>query len=100
GPRRPGDGGAVEERFPLSLSAIRHPAGCARRSGLQLRQRVSPHPSSGVIVMAQRATKRQVNRLPPEQRIADIMRSAREVFTEKGYSESLISDIAERAGVV
>ncbi|HHW32648.1 MAG TPA: TetR/AcrR family transcriptional regulator [Paracoccus solventivorans] len=50
--------------------------------------------------MAQRATKRQVNRLPPEQRIADIMRSAREVFTEKGYSESLISDIAERAGVV
>lgn len=50
--------------------------------------------------MAQRATKRQVNRLPPEQRIADIMRAAREVFTEKGYSESLISDIAERAGVV
>lgn len=50
--------------------------------------------------MAQRTTKRQVNRLPPERRIADIMKAAREVFTEKGYSESLISDIAERAGVV
>ncbi len=50
--------------------------------------------------MAQRTTRRQVNRLPPEQRIADIMRAAREVFTEKGYSDSLISDIAERAGVV
>lgn len=50
--------------------------------------------------MAQRTTKRQVNRLPPERRIADIMKAAREVFTEKGYSDSLISDIAERAGVV
>lgn len=44
--------------------------------------------------------RRQVNRLPPEQRIADIMRAAREVFTERGYSEALISEIAERAGVV
>lgn len=50
--------------------------------------------------MTQRKTKRQVNRLPPERRIADIMTAAREVFTEKGYSDSLISDIAERAGVV
>ena len=50
--------------------------------------------------MAQRTSKRQVNRLPPERRIADIMKAAREVFTEKGYSDSLISDIAERAGVV
>jgi len=44
--------------------------------------------------------RRQVNRLPPEQRIADIMRAAREVFTERGYSDALISEIAERAGVV
>lgn len=44
--------------------------------------------------------RRQVNRLPPEKRIADIMRAAREVFTERGYSDALISDIAERAGVV
>lgn len=50
--------------------------------------------------MTQRKTKRTVNRLPPERRISDIMAAAREVFTEKGYSESLISDIAERAGVV
>lgn len=45
-------------------------------------------------------TRRQVSRLPPEQRISDIMRAAREVFTERGYAEALISDIAERAGVV
>jgi len=45
-------------------------------------------------------TRRPVNRLPAEQRISDIMLAARAVFTEKGYSEALISDIAERAGVV
>ena len=44
--------------------------------------------------------RRQVNRLPPERRIADILLAARDVFTEKGYNEALISDIAERAGVV
>jgi AcrR family transcriptional regulator len=50
--------------------------------------------------MAQAGIKRQVNRLPAERRIADIMLAARAVFTEKGYSDALISDIAERAGVV
>lgn len=50
--------------------------------------------------MAQTSTRRQVNRLPAERRIADIMLAARAVFTEKGYSDALISDIAERAGVV
>lgn len=50
--------------------------------------------------MVQTATRRQVNRLPAERRIADIMLAARAVFTEKGYNEALISDIAERAGVV
>ena len=44
--------------------------------------------------------RRQVNRLPPERRIADILQAARDVFTEKGYHEALISDIADRAGVV
>jgi TetR/AcrR family transcriptional regulator, fatty acid metabolism regulator protein len=44
--------------------------------------------------------RRQVNRLPPERRVADILQAARLVFAEKGYSEALISDIAERAGVV
>lgn len=50
--------------------------------------------------MRQPRARRQVSRLPPERRIADIMAAAREVFTEKGYSESLIAEIAERAGVV
>lgn len=44
--------------------------------------------------------RRQVNRLPPERRMADIMQAARLAFAEKGYGEALISDIAERAGVV
>jgi TetR/AcrR family fatty acid metabolism transcriptional regulator len=44
--------------------------------------------------------RRQVNRLPPERRVADILSAARSVFTEKGYNEALISDIAEQAGVV
>lgn len=50
--------------------------------------------------MASSPAKRQVNRLPPERRISDIMAAAKEVFTEKGYHEALISDIADRAGVV
>jgi TetR/AcrR family fatty acid metabolism transcriptional regulator len=44
--------------------------------------------------------RRQVNRLPPERRVADILLAAKQVFTERGYNEALISDIAERAGVV
>jgi TetR/AcrR family transcriptional regulator, fatty acid metabolism regulator protein len=50
--------------------------------------------------MARTAVRRQVNRLPAERRISDIMLAARAVFTEKGYNDALISDIAERAGVV
>jgi AcrR family transcriptional regulator len=50
--------------------------------------------------MAQSGSRRQVNRLPAERRIADIMVAAKAVFTEKGYGDALISDIAERAGVV
>lgn len=46
------------------------------------------------------ALKRQVNRLPPERRISDIMTAAKEVFAEKGYNDALITDIALRAGVV
>ncbi|TYR33415.1 TetR/AcrR family transcriptional regulator [Mesorhizobium microcysteis] len=47
-----------------------------------------------------RAKRRKVSRLPAERRIADIMAAAGAVFAEKGYQEALISDIAERAGVV
>jgi TetR/AcrR family transcriptional regulator, fatty acid metabolism regulator protein len=50
--------------------------------------------------MSQTVARRQVNRLPAERRIADIMLAARAVFTERGYQEALISEIAERAGVV
>ncbi len=50
--------------------------------------------------MARSPLKRQVNRLPPERRISDIMAAAKDVFTENGYSDALISDIAVRAGVV
>lgn len=46
------------------------------------------------------ALKRQVNRLPPERRISDIMAAAKQVFVEKGYNDALITDIALRAGVV
>lgn len=50
--------------------------------------------------MAEKKVRKRVNRLPAEQRIADIMVAARAVFTTKGYESALISDIAERAGVV
>lgn len=50
--------------------------------------------------MAKAAPRRQVRRLPPEKRIADILAAAKAVFDEKGYSDALITDIAERAGVV
>jgi TetR/AcrR family transcriptional regulator, fatty acid metabolism regulator protein len=50
--------------------------------------------------MAQTGARRRVNRLPAEKRVLDIMLAARAVFTEKGYNDALISEIAERAGVV
>ncbi|MDB5971635.1 MAG: TetR family transcriptional regulator [Hydrocarboniphaga sp.] len=46
------------------------------------------------------ATRRTVNRLSSDDRISDIMAAARAAVTEKGYEKVLISDIAERAGVV
>lgn len=50
--------------------------------------------------MTQAGSLRRVSRLPAERRILDIMLAARAVFTEKGYNDALMSDIAERAGVV
>jgi AcrR family transcriptional regulator len=44
--------------------------------------------------------RRQIYRLPRAQRVADIMLTARAVFREKGYSDAMIAEIAERAGVV
>jgi AcrR family transcriptional regulator len=39
-------------------------------------------------------------RLSQERRIADIMAAARAVIAEKGYENALMSEIAERAGIV
>ncbi len=50
--------------------------------------------------MTRNAVRRPVRRMPAEKRIADIMDAARAVFAERGASEALISEIAERAGVV
>src|SRR5262249_58510437 len=50
--------------------------------------------------MPEAGSLRRVNRLPAERRVLDIMTAARAVFTEKSYNDALISDIAERAGVV
>src|ERR1700761_4786252 len=55
---------------------------------------------TGDTSMGQAGPLRRVSRLPAERRILDIMTAARAVFTEKGYNDALIADIAERAGVV
>lgn len=44
--------------------------------------------------------RRQVYRLPRAQRVADIMETARILFCEKGYNDTVLSEIAERVGVV
>ncbi|MGE0232978.1 MAG: TetR/AcrR family transcriptional regulator [Flavobacteriaceae bacterium] len=51
--------------------------------------------------MAATTTRRKSTvRLPQEQRISDIMAAARQVIAEKGYENTLMSEIAERVGVV
>lgn len=50
--------------------------------------------------MSSATPRRQIYRLPRAQRVADILETARAVFCEKGYSDAVISEIAERAGVV
>src|SRR4051812_7963068 len=44
--------------------------------------------------------RRRVHRLSREKRMADIMETAREVFCAKGYNEAVISEIAEKVGIV
>ena len=39
-------------------------------------------------------------RLSPEQRTADILEAAQAVFAERGFNDAVMSEIAERAGVV
>jgi len=45
-------------------------------------------------------TRRRVSRLSPEKRTADILVAAREVFAERGYNETVMSEIAKKAGIV
>ncbi len=45
-------------------------------------------------------TKRRANRLSPEERTAGILHAARAVFAERGFNDTVMSEIAERAGVV
>ena len=49
---------------------------------------------------SQRPARRAAPRLSSDVRIEDIMVAARAAITESGYEKVLISDIAERAGVV
>jgi AcrR family transcriptional regulator len=50
--------------------------------------------------MLKKTPQKEGLRLSREQRAADILKHARIVFCEKGYSDTLVSEIAERAGVV
>lgn len=50
--------------------------------------------------MASGRQRRTVQRMPAERRVSDIMAAAREVLAERGAHEALISEVAERAGVV
>lgn len=45
-------------------------------------------------------TKKRAKRQSPEKRTADIIVAAREVFAERGYNDTIMSEIADRAGVV
>jgi AcrR family transcriptional regulator len=50
--------------------------------------------------MYKKHTHKEGSRLSREERAADILKHARILFCEKGYSDTLVSEIAERAGVV
>jgi TetR/AcrR family fatty acid metabolism transcriptional regulator len=50
--------------------------------------------------MYKKPAHREGSRLSREERAADILKHARLVFCEKGYNDTLVSEIAERAGVV
>lgn len=51
-------------------------------------------------VTKDRAKRRTVSRLSPDDRMSDLLAAARAVIAEKGYENTLLSDIAKRAGVV
>ena len=50
--------------------------------------------------MYKKSVHKEGSRLSREERAADILKHARKLFCEKGYSDTLVSEVAERAGVV
>lgn len=50
--------------------------------------------------MSARKPRKAASRLSTDDRMADILAAARAVIAEKGYENTLLSDIARRAGVV
>jgi AcrR family transcriptional regulator len=50
--------------------------------------------------MKTRKARKAASRLSTDDRMADILAAARAVIAEKGYENTLLSDIAKRAGVV
>lgn len=50
--------------------------------------------------MSKTPVRKQVVRLSRERRVADILAAARSVFRERGYENTLVSEVAERANVV
>jgi AcrR family transcriptional regulator len=50
--------------------------------------------------MLKKTPHKESSRLSREERAADILKHARIVFCEKGYNDTLVSEVAERAGVV
>src|SRR5271165_2945391 len=50
--------------------------------------------------MYKKPSHKEGSRLSRKERAADILKHARAVFCEKGFCDALVSEIAERAGVV
>jgi AcrR family transcriptional regulator len=64
--------------------------------------RIAQHPNHNehTAHMTTTGARKPASRLPAKRRIADIKRAMREVLCEKGFEQTLISDVASRAGVV
>src|SRR4030088_1142098 len=63
-------------------------------------RRLAPNVGSEESMPAAKPQRRISVRLSQERRISDIMAAARSVIAEKGYENALMSEIAERAGIV
>jgi TetR/AcrR family fatty acid metabolism transcriptional regulator len=59
-----------------------------------------PIASPSPIVASVKSARRATRRLPQDRRVADILDAARAVIREKGYEQTAMAEIAQRAGVV